>query len=150
MSEHDAFHDTERVIVLVDGEKQVWQVDESTQGDEYIWTLVLTAPNGEVWTSEAQGLWTAFTELRKQVEVLGYQLCCAGARVDANMRHGRWADSDVVDVLSRRTLLGIRRTARIWDYAPPSRVGTVAEQAENYKRWLGTRWWRVLRPGRLA
>lgn len=147
MMHRDGFQTTDDVIVLPhDGVEQTWSLGQR-QSLESQWTLELTAPTGETWTSTGEGLWTAFTELRRQLDRIGYKLCCAGSRIDANMRSGRWASSDIVDLLSRRTLIGIRHTAPLLSYAPPRMIATVEEQQARYQRWLRTPWWRAIWPG---
>ena len=140
------YHQVESVTCSIDGVEQVCSLDQTSTPDSH-WTLVLTAPDGTTWTGAGQGLWTAFLELRRQLEPSGYTLCCAGARLDANMRGGRWSDGDIVDILSRRTLLGFQHKALLLDYAPVAKTATVAEQSARYDRWLATPWWRALLPG---
>lgn len=149
MSEPADYDIEQKIRVEVDGAEEVWSLERRLEHDSR-WTLVLTAPAGGTWTGAGQGLWSAFLDLRRQTDPLGYRLCCAGARVEANMRSGRWANSDVVDVLSRRTLLGIRHKEPMLAYAPASKIGTVEEQQAHYDRWLKTPWWKVFWPGRLS
>lgn len=146
MSERVEYYDVRSVTVASGGAEELWLL-EFRLGQGTWWRLVLTAPGGASWSGAGEGLWTAFVELRRQTDRVGYRLCCAGARVDANMRSGRWAGSDVVDVLTRRTLLGLRHTEPMLAYAPVSKVGTVEEQRARYARWLATPWWRALLPG---
>lgn len=146
MSEQGDYFVVEPVTVVVDGTEQVWSLEQRT-GEDSWWTLVLAAPGGTTCTGAGQGLWTAFLELRRRTDRLGYRLCCAGARIDANVRSGKCAGSDVVDVLSRRTLLGIRHRVSMLAYAPASKIGTVEEQEAWYERWLATPWWTAFRPG---
>jgi hypothetical protein len=146
MSEQVEYRVVEQVAVAADGTEEVWSLEQRLGQDSW-WTLVLTAPGGATWTGAGQGLWSAFLDLRHQTDRLGYRLCCAGARIDANMRSGRLAGSDVVDILSRRTLLGIRHKSSMLAYAPASRVGTVEDQEARYERWLATPWWRAFWPG---
>lgn len=146
MSDEIDYHEVESVTCLIDGIEQVCSLDETSTPDSY-WTLVLTAPDGTTWTAAGQGLWTAFVELRRQLEPLGYRMCCAGARTDAFMRRGRSYGGYVVDLWSRRTFFGIRHKASLFDYAPANRVTTVDEQLARYHRWTETPWWRALLPG---
>ena len=140
------YHQVAPLTVWLDGKEQQCSVDKTSTTDSH-WTLVLTTPDGRTWTGSGQGLWTAFLELRRQLEPVGYKLCCAGAKLDANMRGGRWSDGDIVDLLSRRTLLGFQHKAFLFDYAPPAKTATVDEQSARYDRWLATPWWRALLPG---
>lgn len=111
------------------------------------WFLTLGAADGLEWRGhDPESLWISFVELRGAFEPLGYRICCAGARIDANMRRGKWYGNDETELLTRRTLLGIRHTARLFDPAPPSAVGTVEEQEEHHRRWLATPWWKALIP----
>lgn len=146
MTEQFDYHVVEPVTVLIDGTEQSCPLDQRSTPDSD-WILVLTTPDGATWTGAGQGLWTAFLELRRQLEPAGHKLCCAGARLDANMRGGRWTDGDIVDILSRRTLLGFRHEASLLDYAPAAKTATVDEQSARYARWLATPWWRALLPG---
>ncbi len=146
MSDQVEYRDVEQIIVSIDGSEVSWTLEERLEEGSR-WTLVMTSPDGATWTGTGQGLWSAFVDLRHQTDRLGYRLCCAGARIDANMRNGRWANSDLVDILSRRTLLGIRHKASLLAYAPASKVGTVEEQEARYTRWLATPWWRAFWPG---
>ncbi|MFG1626503.1 hypothetical protein [Kribbella sp. NPDC049227] len=136
----------EPITVSIDNIETVCLL-EQTSTPERQWTLVLTTSDGATWTGAGEGLWTAFLELRRQLEPVGYKLCCAGARVDANMRGGRWTGGDIVDLLSRRTLLGVQRKAFMFDYAPPAKTATVDQQLARYDRWIDTPWWRALLPG---
>lgn len=114
---------------------------------EGIWTLRLTSPDGAVITGGGDlSLWNAFTDIWTQVEARGLRLCCAGARADAHMRRGRWFGGETVDILSRRTLLGLRHTASMFDYAPPDSIGTVAEQEAHHQQWMATPWWKAFVP----
>ncbi|GAA1576658.1 hypothetical protein GCM10009804_36610 [Kribbella hippodromi] len=146
MSEEFDYHAVEPVKVLIDGVERECLLDMRSTPDSY-WVLVLATPEGASWTGDGHGLWTAFLELRRRLDAVGYKLCCVGARRDANMRGGKWGDGDIVDVLSRRTLLGFQRKAYMFDYAPPGKVTTVDEQAARYDRWWDTPWWRALLPG---
>ena len=107
----------------------------------------MTAPDSRTWAGAGQGLWTAFVELWRELEALGYKPCCAGARIDAWMRHGMTVDGDVVDLWTRRTFFGIRHRAWLFDYAPASKVSTVEAQEDRYRRWVDAPWWRALLPG---
>lgn len=146
MSDEADYHEVERVVCLIDGVEQVCSLDEMSTADSN-WTLVMTAPDGRSWTGGGQGLWTAFVEVRRQIEPLGYRLCCAGARADAFMRGGRSYSGYIVDLWTRRTMFGIRHQASLFDYAPAVLVTTVDEQLARYDRWLRTPWWRALLPG---
>ncbi|GAA1576740.1 hypothetical protein GCM10009804_36700 [Kribbella hippodromi] len=140
------YHEVEPLTVWLDGKEQRCSLDETATTDEY-WTLVLTVPDGRSWSGAGQGLWTAFVELRRQIEPLGYRLCCAGARTDAFMRQGKSVGGYVVDLWTRRTMFGIRHEAELFDYAPVDKVTTVDEQLARYDRWIDTPWWRALLPG---
>jgi hypothetical protein len=146
MSEQFDYCVVEPVMVLIDGSEQSCALDQRSTPDSR-WTLVLTAPDGRTWTGSGQGLWTAFVDLRRQVEPRGYRLCCAGARTDAIMRKGRDWNNDEVYLLTRRTLLGIQHRASMFDYAPPNTTGTVEQQEARYDQYLGTPWWRAFLPG---
>ncbi|GAA1576650.1 hypothetical protein GCM10009804_36600 [Kribbella hippodromi] len=140
------YHEVEPVVVWLDGEEQRCSLDETATTGSY-WTLVLTVPDGRVWTGAGQGLWTAFVDVRRQIEALGYRMCCAGARADAFMRQGKSFDGYVVDLWTRRSFFGIRHQAELFDYAPASKVTTVDEQLARYGRWIETPWWRAFVPG---
>lgn len=140
------YHEVESLTVWLDGKEQQCSVDETSTTDSH-WTLVLTTPDGRTWTGSGQGLWTAFVDLRRQVEPLGYRLCCAGARADAFMRRGRLYGGYIVDLWTRRTFFGIRHEASLFDYAPAGKVTTVDQQLARYDRWIDTPWWRALLPG---
>ncbi|MFC5264067.1 hypothetical protein ACFPJ1_18310 [Kribbella qitaiheensis] len=140
------YHVVEPITVLIDSIETVCSLEQTSTPDSH-WTLVLTRPDGSTWTGAGQGLWTAFLELRRHLEPVGYRLCCAGAKLDAHMRGGRWTGGDIVDILSRRTLLGIRHKAFIFDYAPPAKTATVDQQSARNDRWFDTPWWRALLPG---
>ncbi|TCC65463.1 hypothetical protein E0H73_00500 [Kribbella pittospori] len=146
MNDQIDHHEVESVTCLIDGVEHVCSLEETATPDSH-WTLVLTTPDGTKWTGAGQGLWTAFVELRRQLEPLGHRMCCAGARIDAHMRGGRWTGGDIVDILSRRTMLGIRHKAFVFDYAPPAKIATVDEQSARTDRWFHTPWWRALLPG---
>ncbi|MET9314946.1 hypothetical protein ABZX12_24300 [Kribbella sp. NPDC003505] len=146
MSETGDYRDVEQVVVAVDGVEETWSLEFRSRPDSW-WTLILTGSGGASWIGAGQGLWTAFLELRRQIDPMSYKLCCAGAQVDANMRHGRWAGSDVVDILDRRTLLGFRHQEFLLAYAPAGTIGTVEEQQARYDRWLATPWWKAFLPG---
>ncbi|GAA2814457.1 hypothetical protein [Kribbella solani] len=146
MSEQDEYHVVNPVVVCTDGVETTWSLDRRAD-QESQWTLVLAAPDGSAWTEAVQGLWNTFLDLRRQIEPLGYRLCCAGARIDAIMRKARDRNNDEVYLLTRRTLLGVQHRAWMFDYAPPNTTGTVEQQEARYDRYLGTRWWRALLPG---
>lgn len=137
---------SEVIVHLPGGERRRWELEQRLDAPDR-WTVILRGDHGEISTATGEGLWTAFTRLRRQLDELGVKICCAGARIDANMRSGRWVGGDVVDILSRRTLIGIRRTAPMLSYAPPRLIASVAQQEERYERWLKTPWWRALLPG---
>ncbi|MFC9690823.1 hypothetical protein ACFTSF_19895 [Kribbella sp. NPDC056951] len=146
MNEHPERRVMEQITVSVDGVETVCPLERRMAGDSQ-WTLTLTAPDGATYTGAGQGLWTAFVALWHETGHRGFKLCCAGARIDANMRRGRWANSATVEILSRRTLLGIHHTASVFDDAPVGKVGTVEEQTAYYGRWLATPWWKAFLPG---
>jgi len=146
MKDQIDYHEVESVTCSIDGVEQVCSLDQTSTPDSQ-WTLVLTAPDGTTWTGAGQGLWTAFLELRRQLEPAGYTLCCAGARLDAIMRKGRDWNNDEVYLLTRRTLLGFQHKASILDYAPPNTTGTVEQQEARYNQYLGIPWWRAFLPG---
>ena len=54
-----------------------------TDDDEDGFTLHLESPAGASWRAEGPNAWDALRALRRQVEPLGYRLCCTGARVNA-------------------------------------------------------------------
>lgn len=147
MTSGSGFSTTDEVVVVVPGGAEVQCSLVQRCGDGSEWTLELSGLSSGTLSAKGEGLWTAFTALRRQLDDRTYRICCAGARIDANMRSGRWDSGDVVDILSRRTLLGIRRTAPLLSYSPPSTIATVADQKARYERWLRTPWWRVLWPG---
>lgn len=126
------YHVVEPVTCSIDGVEQVCSLDQTSTPDSR-WTLVLTAPDGTTWTGAGQGLWTAFVELRRQLEPLGHRMSCAGARIDAYMRRGRSYDGYLVDLWTRRTFFGIRHQASLFDYAPANLLTTVDEQLARYQ-----------------
>lgn len=146
MSDEIKYHEVEPVTCLIDGIEQVCSVDETSTEDS-LWTLVLTTPDGTTFTATGQGLWTAFVELRRQIEPRGYRMCCAGARADAFMRRGRSYGGYIVDLWTRRTYFGIRHQASLFDYAPSDKVTTIDQQLARYQRWIDAPWWRALLPG---
>ncbi|GAA1576631.1 hypothetical protein GCM10009804_36580 [Kribbella hippodromi] len=141
------YHVVHPVTCLIGGAEEVGSLERSATDESY-WTLVLTVPGGRSWTAAGQGLWMTFLALRREIEPLGYRLCCAGARMDAIMRKARDGNNDEVYLLTRRTLLGVQHRAWMFDYARPSTIGTVEQQKARFDKYLVTPWWRALLPGR--
>lgn len=77
MSETGDYRDVEQVVVAVDGVEETWSLEFRSRPDSW-WTLILTGSGGASWIGAGQGLWTAFLELRRQIDPLSYKLCCAG------------------------------------------------------------------------
>lgn len=139
-------HQFRTVTVASPTLEESWPL-ELNRDREGVWVLRLTARNGAAITGGGDSsLWNAFTQIWSQVEARGYWLCCAGARADAHMRRGKWFGGETVDILSRRTLLGIRHTASLFDYAPPESIGTLAEQEAHHQQWMATPRWKALAP----
>ncbi|RKE17927.1 hypothetical protein [Streptomyces sp. TLI_171] len=91
-------------------------------------------PGGEEETWRL--LFDALSRLRPQIEPLGFQLLCNGARIDA------YPSGMSRDMGGGRTLYVLtpgrtpRQRVAVFDRAAPSSVGTVAAQPAFYESWL--------------
>ncbi|MFD6444967.1 immunity 53 family protein [Promicromonospora sp. NPDC060204] len=118
-----------------------WFLTVTEDADESF-VLRLESPAGQFWEAAAPDAWHALRALREQVEPLGYRLCCAGARVDAyvsGMSISMSAGS-LVYLLHRWRKPRSRHLVEIFSYAPPGKVGSVAEQDRFFEEWR-RRWW---------
>ncbi|QHC34185.1 hypothetical protein [Komagataeibacter xylinus] len=107
---------------------------------EYPWFLNIIHPEKWARWYEAPDLFSAFQNMRLDLEKEGIRFLCIGACPDViasglsrNMsggrkvyaiRHGEQADS--------------RNIVDIFDYAPPERIGTVQQQRDFAARWLAS------------
>lgn len=125
------------VDVTVGGASGRWRFRAAVDGGA--WRLELLSED-RVWEAEGPDAFEALRNLRRQLDPLGVRLGCNGARVNA------WSSGMQRDMgLGRATYLcrlgsfGKPEMARTLDPAPPSEVGTVAEQDEFHEAWLADR-----------
>lgn len=131
--------------VAKDGVEEKWWFLTATDDDEDGFTLHLESPMGVSWRAEGQNTWDVLRALRRQVEPLGYRLCCAGARVDAYVSGMSISMSagELVYPLHRWRRSRSKELVEIFSYAPSSKVGTVAEQDRFYGEWTRRAWMRI-------
>ncbi|MFC5888119.1 hypothetical protein ACFQ0M_00315 [Kitasatospora aburaviensis] len=98
--------------------------------------IALRSPDGMAWSADGDDIFDALSHIRLQIEPLGYQLLCNGARIDAY-------PSGLSRDMSGGTVLYVLKLGRaaqqrvsIFDRAAPASVGTVAAQREFFESWL--------------
>ena len=71
------------INVVVNGQVETWKLhyDYSKVATEYV--MVITAPNGRLWWTQAGDVFGCLHELRKKLEKKGIRICCNGARTNA-------------------------------------------------------------------
>ncbi|CAN3985909.1 hypothetical protein [Kitasatospora purpeofusca] len=98
--------------------------------------IVLRSSDGTAWSAEGDDIFDALSHIRLQIEPLGYQLLCNGARIDA-YPSGMSRDMSGGTVLYVLKLgRGAQQRVSIFDRAAPASVGTVAAQREFFESWL--------------
>jgi hypothetical protein len=133
------------IFAVVDnGIEDKWWHLEITQdeSEENGYKLRLESPGGDFWTSDGSNAWDALQALRTQVEPLGYRLCCNGSRVDAYASGMAisMAGGGLVYILRSWRRPRTKDLVEIFTYAPPGKVGTIAEQEQFFNSWT-RRWW---------
>lgn len=128
--------------VAKDGVEEHWWYLGVTEDDDEAYRLRLESPAGQSWEAEGLDAWHALRALREQVEPLGYRLCCAGARVDAYVSGMSisMAAGALVYPLHRWRRPRSKHLVEIFSYAPPAKVGSIAEQDHFFEEWK-LRWW---------
>jgi hypothetical protein len=101
------------------------------------WTLVFQAFDGTIRRLQARDLFEALQEMRKELEIAGCQLLCAGARHDVtpssmsrSMGGGRKAFIVHIGRPADRAEM-----VDIFEYAEPAVVGTVQQQRDYFQAW---------------
>ncbi|MFB7380777.1 hypothetical protein ACFC6U_36585 [Kitasatospora purpeofusca] len=98
--------------------------------------ITLRSSDGTAWSGEGNDLFDALSDIRLQIEPLGYLLLCNGARTDA-YPSGMCRDmgrGSIVYILQPGR--AARRQVSVFDRAAPASVGTVAAQREFYEAWI--------------
>jgi hypothetical protein len=106
------------------------------------WRVEVVTPSGSVVSGASSAdRFHALLDVRRQLEPLGLQLCCNGARLDV------WP-SGMVGQMSGGRNAYLRPVGRapdgrdlvdVFDPAPCDRVGTVEAQRAALDRWIGRR-----------
>jgi hypothetical protein len=139
---------TDRDIFSVakDGVEDKWWHLEVTEYEDGGFFLSLESPATEVWDARGWNAWDAMRTLRAMVEPLGYRLCCNGARRDAYVSRMliSMADGELVYLLHRWRSPRRRDLVGIFSYAPPEKIGTIADQDRYFERWSRQWWARIL------
>ncbi len=128
-----------QTIHVVDGDaKEHWTIqwiDPSYQDD---FVLTLLAPDDRSWSAQGWNMFTAFTNLRRQLDPLGLKLCCQGARTQAAIS-GMAADMGrgmSVYRIKHGKVASFRDLVGLFEPAPVSEIGTVEEQAAYQQQWI--------------
>ncbi|WP_344117673.1 hypothetical protein [Streptomyces blastmyceticus] len=104
--------------------------------------ITLKSCDGWAWSADGDDIFEAMSRIRLQIEPLGYQLLCNGARIDAfpsGMSRDMWGGRVLYILKPGRAAY---RRVSIFDRAEPASVGTVAAQQGFYDSWLaGPKHW---------
>lgn len=130
--------------VARNGVKNKWWHLEITEDEsgECGYLLRLESPVSETWVSDGPNAWDALRALRGKIEPLGYRLCCNGSRVVAYASGMAisMANGGLVYILRWWCRPRTKDLVELFTYAPPDKVGTIAEQEQFFDRWA-RRWW---------
>ena len=126
------------IRVLAGASEQSWPLTASRRGRD--WLITITSPDGTSWAGEGPDLFKALRALRRVLDPLGVRLGVNGARRDAwasgmqcDMGEGR-----VVHLLAEGQADRPEQVSTLGD-TPVSHVGMVADQDQQYERWLRSR-----------
>ncbi|WP_125776440.1 hypothetical protein [Antribacter gilvus] len=132
------------LTVVQGGVEQVWTLTVIERARDH--ALHLVSPAGADWRAEGGDAWHALRVLRAELEPLGVQLCCQGARPDAHVSDlcGSMAGGRLAYVLPTWRIPRPRDLVDVLAPAPWGKVGTLAQQADYFERWARRRWLRVI------
>jgi hypothetical protein len=126
------------ILVASGSGHEQWSLTTNRQGRN--WSISVASPDGNSWDAQGPDLFEALRMLRRVLDPLGIRLAVNGARRDA------WSSGMQRDMGEGRSVYlltegtsGRPPHVSTLGPAPLPDVGTVAEQDEQYRRWLSSR-----------